>query len=139
MGLPVPSFWKDSSARFDTFTSQTEACHHELMSSHPHLYVTLLGVSPSAQGKGVGKRLIRALVAISEGLPIYLECNEGNIAFYSKQGFKLLRQMSLQPKGDAEPFPFAAMLLGSIPNGKSETDLQSSEKSKPGAWKCPCF
>ncbi|KAE8225562.1 hypothetical protein CF319_g1718 [Tilletia indica] len=51
-----------------------------------------IAVDPSVQGKGLGKKIIAALTAISEGLgayKVFLDCSEHNQAFYEKCGYKL--------------------------------------------------
>jgi ribosomal protein S18 acetylase RimI-like enzyme len=71
---------------------------------HPgqrHLYLAVLGVDPSAQGAGVGSRLIRPGLELCdrEGLPAYLENGrERNLAFYGRHGFRVLDEMQL-PNG----------------------------------------
>ncbi|KAK4050396.1 Glucosamine-phosphate N-acetyltransferase-like protein [Microbotryomycetes sp. JL201] len=53
-----------------------------------------IAVSPKMQGKGLGKKIIDALVAISQELGAYkasatiLDCNPKNEAFYIKCGFE---------------------------------------------------
>ncbi|SCV68088.1 BQ2448_209 [Microbotryum intermedium] len=50
-----------------------------------------ISVSPSQQGKGLGKILIRALSALSEELGCYksiLDCDPKNEAFYAKCGYE---------------------------------------------------
>jgi GNAT superfamily N-acetyltransferase len=67
---------------------------------HEWWYLPMIGVSPQAQGKGVGKALLGAKVAevaaTTTGVPgrggraiaLYTE-SPGNIAFYNKLGFAL--------------------------------------------------
>ncbi|KAM0793762.1 hypothetical protein ACM66B_001180 [Microbotryomycetes sp. NB124-2] len=50
-----------------------------------------IAVSPKMQGKGLGKKVIEALVAISQELGAYktiLDCDPKNEAFYVKCGFE---------------------------------------------------
>ena len=65
----------------------------------------MLGVEPSAQGKGLGGRLLEPVLqqADSEGLPAYLETDkERNLAFYARFRFGLVD--TLWPDGpDAPP------------------------------------
>ncbi len=59
----------------------------------PHLYVPYVGVSPEAQGAGLGTRLLGKTVerADAAGLPAYLEAtSERNAALYERLGFEHL-------------------------------------------------
>ncbi|KAI0049384.1 glucosamine 6-phosphate N-acetyltransferase [Auriscalpium vulgare] len=50
-----------------------------------------IAVDPTVQGKGLGKRIITALIGMSESLSAYktiLNCSDSNIPFYEKCGFK---------------------------------------------------
>ncbi|KAL9934658.1 hypothetical protein V8E36_006433 [Tilletia maclaganii] len=52
-----------------------------------------IAVDPNVQGKGLGKKIIAALSAISEGLgayKVFLDCSEDNKPFYEKCGYKLV-------------------------------------------------
>jgi ribosomal protein S18 acetylase RimI-like enzyme len=68
---------------------------HHLDALHPrepHWYVAALGVQPSAQGRGLGHALIRALTARADadGVFSYLETDRAeNVAFYERAGFRL--------------------------------------------------
>ena len=58
----------------------------------PHAYLFSIGVRPSAQGKGLGRKLIAPVLAACdrEGLPAYLEnSNPANHGFYSACGFEI--------------------------------------------------
>lgn len=49
-----------------------------------------IAVSPSQQGRGLGLKIIKALMSISEAEGCYktiLNCSEGNVPFYEKCGF----------------------------------------------------
>lgn len=75
---------------------------------YPHWYLSLLGVSPIYQGKGIGGALLAPVLqqADREGMPCYLETFEHkNIAFYQRYGFRPIAT-------DTEPqsqLPFWAM------------------------------
>ena len=59
----------------------------------PHWYLTLIGVEPEHQGKGVAGSLLRPMLACAddEGLPCYLEtCEPTNVSFYQKYGFDVI-------------------------------------------------
>lgn len=74
---------------------------------HPkdtHWYLAVLGVEPSAQGRGIGGRLIAPVLqrADTEGLPAYLETDkERNLAFYARARFELVE--TLHPDGSDAP------------------------------------
>ena len=58
----------------------------------PHWYLAVLGVDPSAQGEGLGRRLITPILdrCDEQGLPAYLETmNEANLAWYARVGFEV--------------------------------------------------
>ena len=58
----------------------------------PHWYVLNFAVSPTAQGRGYGARLLRWLgrCADHDGVPILLEtCGARNRRFYEGSGFEL--------------------------------------------------
>ena len=59
--------------------------------SEPHWYLSVLGVDPVAQGKGLGTQLLGPVLdrADAEGVPAYLETQkEENLAFYIRHGFE---------------------------------------------------
>jgi len=59
----------------------------------PHWYLSILGVDPDHQGKGLGGALLQPALAKAdqEGLPCYLETlEEKNLAFYGRHGFEVL-------------------------------------------------
>lgn len=60
---------------------------------YPHWYLMTLGVDPQAQGRGLGKALIRAGLDRCDAyrVPVYLESGDvDNIGFYERLGFRLL-------------------------------------------------
>ena len=71
---------------------------------HPHeahYYLMTLGVSPEAQGQGLGSRLMTPMLerCDREGVPAYLESSkERNIAFYARHGFRVTEEMRF-PRG----------------------------------------
>lgn len=67
----------------------------------PHFYLSVLGVSPEAQGQGLGSRLLQPVLQLcdAEAVPAYLESSkESNIAFYARHGFRVTREIQL-PRG----------------------------------------
>lgn len=84
--------------RFQGFTQHADELHKK-SAPMPHYYLFLLGVSPAAQGKGVGGLLLADMLGKvdREGMPAYLETqNERNVGFYQKFGFEVAAE---------EPFP----------------------------------
>jgi GNAT superfamily N-acetyltransferase len=66
-----------------------------------HWYLNILGTDPPQQGKGVGSRLLSAVLEDldRDGVGAYLESSkERNIDFYSRFGFKVVEELRL-PKG----------------------------------------
>lgn len=67
----------------------------------PHWYLSVLGVSPSRQGQGIGTALVRQTLANCdrEGLPAYVEtAHEKGLTFYTRLGFDVTGEYQL-PKG----------------------------------------
>ena len=64
----------------------------------PFIYLQVIGVAPQFQGRGLGGRLLRALIEKSEqaGLPIYLETETGsNVRMYEHLGFTVVKNIML--------------------------------------------
>lgn len=62
--------------------------------SDDHYYLGVIGVHPSAQGKGAGKAMLDAFCALSDADPrsrgVYLDtANPGSLQFYYNNGFEL--------------------------------------------------
>lgn len=115
LGKPVPKkMGIDVSARFDAFTMQCDKEQKEYMKGIPHWSVGAAAVSPQAQGKGVGRKLLQTVIAIAGNTPIYLECDDGTVAFYEKMGFSVKKQFDLVPKGieDTTSFIENVMVYG---------------------------
>jgi GNAT superfamily N-acetyltransferase len=77
--------------------SAINRAHGELMRG-PHWVLALLAVDPAAQGRGVGRGLLRSGLDRCDrsGLPAYLETqNERNGPFYERAGFRLLDRRPL--------------------------------------------
>ena len=80
------------------------AIRADLDKHHPmdrrHAYLWFLGVSPAAQGRGVGSALLRAANARNDaaGLPAYLETGTTrNVALYQRHGFKVISEHKARP------------------------------------------
>jgi ribosomal protein S18 acetylase RimI-like enzyme len=70
--------------------------------SPPHFYLASVGVTPQAQGQGLGSRLLAPVLEIcdSDGIPAYLESSkESNIAFYARHGFRVTAELKLSRRG----------------------------------------
>lgn len=68
----------------------------------PHYYLQVLGVDPSAQGRGWGAQLLKAGLTVVDKatMPAYLETmNETNIPFYERHGFRLTGEIALPYTG----------------------------------------
>ena len=62
----------------------------------PHWYISVLGIHPDQQGKGLGGELLRPILrkADEESVIIYLECsNPNSLDFYRKYGFKVMEEI----------------------------------------------
>jgi ribosomal protein S18 acetylase RimI-like enzyme len=69
----------------------------------PHFYLAALGVAPSAQGQGLGSKLLAPALEICDrdGVGAYLESSkESNIDFYARHGFRVTGEYRL-PRGPA--------------------------------------
>lgn len=68
----------------------------------PHYYLFAIGTTQNARGKGVGKDLLRPVLAAcdTEKMPVYLEnSNPANTGFYTAHGFE---RMGLFNVGDED-------------------------------------
>jgi ribosomal protein S18 acetylase RimI-like enzyme len=74
--------------------------------AEPHWYLPLIGVAPSAQGRGFGSLLLEHAAARCdrEGLPAYLEATSPrSLALYRRHGFEVVAELRV---GSAPPvFP----------------------------------
>lgn len=83
MGLPAFS-------RFMGFAGHTDTLHR-VAAPMPHYYLFALGVSPSSQGQGIGRRLVSGMLdrADDEQMPAYLETQSPrNVPLYERLGFE---------------------------------------------------
>ncbi len=82
----VAGFAGDEHARLDGFETATASMHPE----EPHWYLGIVGVDPDAQGAGWGRGVIRPGLAAADrdGVEVYLETVEHNLAFYERLGFR---------------------------------------------------
>ena len=72
--------------------------------AHPHWYLQLLGVEPTAQHTGVGSALVREQLKRldAEGLPAYLETTKENLVFYGTLGFAVTGEIPIHPTAPSE-------------------------------------
>lgn len=92
---------KGSRDRFIRVMKQIESLHRELMPQQ-HWYLWALGVDPAHQRQGIGRDLLAPTLADARetGFPCYLETEtEGNVAFYRKQGFEVIREAEFPESG----------------------------------------
>jgi len=67
----------------------------------PHYYLATLGVSPDAQGRGLGSALMAPMLerCDRDGVGAYLESSkESNVAFYGRHGFRVTEELRF-PRG----------------------------------------
>ena len=67
----------------------------------PHYYLAHLGVTPEAQGRGLGSALLAPMLerCDREGVGAYLESSkERNVAFYARHGFRVTDEVDF-PRG----------------------------------------
>lgn len=71
--------------------------------SDPHWYLEVMGVTPAAQGRGLGGRMLEPVLEIAdrEGSDCYLEtANADNVGFYKRHGFDVENDaLPLVPRG----------------------------------------
>ncbi|MEV0709161.1 GNAT family N-acetyltransferase [Nocardia aurea] len=85
--------------RFVAITTAFERAQRDVI-RQPFLYLFILGVDPTEQGRGHGSALITSALsqAGSEGHPCYLETtNEANVPFYERHGFEVASEKT--PEG----------------------------------------
>eukprot|EP00567_Pseudictyota_dubia_P008408 CAMPEP_0197439246 /NCGR_PEP_ID=MMETSP1175-20131217/6032_1 /TAXON_ID=1003142 /ORGANISM="Triceratium dubium, Strain CCMP147" /LENGTH=252 /DNA_ID=CAMNT_0042969123 /DNA_START=74 /DNA_END=832 /DNA_ORIENTATION=- len=113
LGRPPSYSWgKDATARFDAFNACMEE-HKNAMKGVSHYYIPLVGVSEAAQGKGVGRKLLQTAKIVADNVPFYLDCHDGNVAFYEKQGMAHRTNYPMVPKGfEEDKFSYNGMTFG---------------------------
>jgi ribosomal protein S18 acetylase RimI-like enzyme len=68
----------------------------------PHAYLWFLGVTPQAQGHGIGSRLLKSKLdqLDADGIPAFLEtATERNVALYRRHGFDVIKPYRAAPDG----------------------------------------
>jgi ribosomal protein S18 acetylase RimI-like enzyme len=89
-------------ARFGRLMALRKAmdAHHPV--DRPHDYLWFLGVTPAAQGHGIGSRLIRSRLEVldAQGRAAFLETGtDRNVSLYSRHGFKVIHKYRPTPDG----------------------------------------
>lgn len=86
-------------------TKQAEAQAQLWDDEKGYYFCNIVTVLPEAQGKGIGKKLFKAVMdrADEEGRKCYLESSraEPNMAIYRRMGFELKKEMLCDDNGDA--------------------------------------
>ena len=77
------------------FLSKYQEQITESAPKEPHYYLTMLGVDPASQGKGVGKKALQAIHKIADSsetpYPVALDTeNQDNVTYYQKFGYQLI-------------------------------------------------
>lgn len=65
---------------------------HRAIISEPHYYLSVFGVNPDKQGKGIGSSILRPTLQQfdDEGMPAYLDThNPDNVSLYLRFGFEI--------------------------------------------------
>ena len=96
VGAPILS--QTALARFVPMVSELEATHERLMGEAAHLRLDFLAVDPSAQGLGIGGRLVLTGNALADelGLPAYLETfTTPNVRFYERHGYRVIGEHAM--------------------------------------------
>lgn len=64
-------------------------------------YVEVIAVNPDRQGRGLGSRMMQAVLEVIQSEPVFLECTDkSNIGFYEKFGFRVVDEAKLQDGDD---------------------------------------
>jgi ribosomal protein S18 acetylase RimI-like enzyme len=87
--------------RFDTYMGYAGKLHKRY-APESHWYLWAVGVNPPSQGRGIGGRLMEAVLvrASADGTACYLETGvERNIRFYEKHGFEVVGEGRVPGQG----------------------------------------
>jgi ribosomal protein S18 acetylase RimI-like enzyme len=71
-----------------------QAVHHRVLTT-PHMYLLLLGIDPSQQGRGLSTPLLQPSLDLfdQQGLPCYLDThNPNNVSLYQRFGFEVVHE-----------------------------------------------
>jgi GNAT superfamily N-acetyltransferase len=113
---PVMSMGAGPAARSKAF-EKVGTEHKKLMKDIPHWFVLVVGVADVVQGKGVGTKLMEAAIALAGGVPMCLDCHNGNVPFYEKVGFSVGKRFDIAPVGveDTPKFEMNCMVRNMPP------------------------
>jgi GNAT superfamily N-acetyltransferase len=92
-----PEFARVFGLRLPLATALISLMEHRHL-REPHYYIPYVGVTPEAQGRGLGSALMRPTLerCDRERLPAYLEAtSERNVALYLRLGFQHMGEFSL--------------------------------------------
>ncbi|MDR3507370.1 MAG: GNAT family N-acetyltransferase [Caulobacteraceae bacterium] len=81
--------------RFGRLTQMRDAMAKHHPHDRPHDYLYFLGVTPEAQGHGIGSRLLKSRLAQLDaaGRPAFLEtATEANVRLYGRHGFTVIAE-----------------------------------------------
>lgn len=84
-------------ARFKRLIDQLDALHPQY-APEPHWYLTMLGVDPAWQRRGIGEALMRPVFAAADrnGIPCYLEAPTiENARYYERRGFRIVAETDI--------------------------------------------
>jgi ribosomal protein S18 acetylase RimI-like enzyme len=98
---------EDAAARFFSVMDFLDPFHKQ-DAAEPHWYTMVIGVDPAFCGLGYGKALMNHVMekARNEQTSIYLETAQpSNIPFYTKLGFKVLRELT-EPQSKLQLWTF---------------------------------
>ncbi len=87
---------KETIGNLSIMSKQLNPDKKKQMKGKPYLYLLIIGVASSSQGKGLGSQLMDALKkeCDSRGLYLYLETEkEENLPFYKKHGLTVARKI----------------------------------------------
>ncbi len=87
---------KETMSNLSIVSKQLGSERKRLMKNKPYVYLTIIGVSSTAQGKGFGSKLINTITEeySRDGLYLYLETEKKeNLPFYNKHGLTVLKDI----------------------------------------------
>jgi len=94
--LEAAKLGQDIGKQIDTVFKQINKDRQNLMKGD-YVYLSVLGVSPEKQGKGLGTNLVRTFQKnLPPNIPIYLETeSERNVSFYERLGFEVVNKLQV--------------------------------------------
>ena len=87
-------------ARFRRALALQKDMHHHHPTDREHAYLWFIGVSPQAQGRGIGSRLLQVATyrLDAAAMPAYLETQtERNVSLYRRHGFEVISEHRALP------------------------------------------